>query len=105
MEKKIKLFKLSSGEEIIAEISAESPDTVSVTKAVAIIMQPPAAANQGPRIGLAPWPMFISDGLKDTTQITQNQIMYRYTPMKEMLDQYKNAVSPILQPGGSLIVP
>jgi len=88
-EKEIKLLRLTSGEEIIAEIS-HSSHTISVYDA--IIMIP---AGEG-KIGIMPWMPYTK--AKDGLKLKKEDVMFIIDPIQDLIDQFKSARSGIVTP-------
>jgi hypothetical protein len=95
-KKQIKLLRLTSGEEIIAEISHELNHTVVVYNA--IIMIP---AGQG-KIGFMPWMPYTS--AKDGLVLKKQDIMFMIDPIQDLIDQFKSARSGIVTPPQGMIL-
>ena len=89
-QKDIKLLRLTSGEEIIAEISHELNNTVIVYDA--IIMIP---AGEG-KIGIMPWMPYTR--AKDGLVLRKEDIMFIIDPVQDLVDQFKSARSGIVTP-------
>ena len=64
----VKLIRISTGEEIIAEVLSETDDSITVQNGLVVIPQP-----QG--VGFAPWATVIS---KDEPEITVKKIFIVY---------------------------
>ena len=95
-KKQIKLLRLRSGEEIIAEISHELNNTIMVYDA--IIMIP---AGQG-KIGFMPWMPYTR--AKNGLVLRKEDIMFIIDPIDSLIDQFKQARSGIVTPPGGVIV-
>ena len=95
-KKQIKLLRLTSGEEIIAEISHELNNTIMVYDA--IIMIP---AGQG-KIGFMPWMPYTR--AKNGLVLRKEDIMFIIDPIDSLIDQFKQARSGIVTPPGGVIV-
>ena len=95
-KKQIKLLRLTSGEEIIAEINHELNNTIMVYDA--IIMIP---AGQG-KIGFMPWMPYTR--AKNGLVLRKEDIMFIIDPIDSLIDQFKQARSGIVTPPGGVIV-
>ena len=95
-KKQIKLLRLTSGEEVIAEISHELNNTIMVYDA--IIMIP---AGQG-KIGFMPWMPYTR--AKNGLVLRKEDIMFIIDPIDSLIDQFKQARSGIVTPPGGVIV-
>lgn len=101
----IKLIKLLTGEDIIADI-VEDADSLStdvvVKNAVRIVMIPSRVDPEKPQIGLAPWAQFSDD--KQFT-LDKFHIVAIMTPIKEILTHYNSIFGGIVVPQSNLILP
>ena len=94
--KSIKLIRLTSGEEIIAEIANTSEDTYQIKDA--IIMIP---AGEG-KIGFMPFMPYTK--AKDGLVLKKQDVMFMIDPVDELLNQFKQAWSGIVTPPQGVIV-
>jgi hypothetical protein len=94
--KSIKLIRLTSGEEIIAEIANTSEDTYQIKDA--IIMIP---AGEG-KIGFMPFMPYTK--AKDGLVLKKQDVMFMIDPVDELLNQFKQARSGIITPPQGVIV-
>ena len=88
----IKVFKLTTGEEIIAEVVSESDSRVSVKSALSIVLQP---SQQGISYGFVPWGNLVEE---DKTLPTAN-IIYSGKPKDDLLNNYNSIF------GGIMVAP
>jgi hypothetical protein len=95
-KKQIKLIRLTSGEEIIAELSHELNNTVMVYDAIVMI-----PAGQG-KIGFMPWMPYTR--AKDGLVLRKEDIMFIIDPIEDLIDQFKSARSGIVTAPGGVIV-
>ncbi len=86
IKKEIKLVRLSSGEEIIANVETYE-DHVKLYDGIVMI-----PAGEG-KIGFMPWMPYTkaADGLL----INNRWILFVIDPVGDMIDQFKQAISPI----------
>jgi hypothetical protein len=94
--KSIKLIRLTSGEEIIAEIANTSEDTYQIKDA--IIMIP---AGEG-KIGFMPFMPYTK--AKDGLVLKKQDVMFMIDPVDELLNQFKQVRSGIITPPQGVIV-
>ena len=94
--KSIELIRLTSGEEIIAEIANTSEDTYQIKDA--IIMIP---AGEG-KIGFMPFMPYTK--AKDGLVLKKQDVMFMIDPVDELLNQFKQARSGIVTPPQGVIV-
>lgn len=101
----VKLIKLLTGEDIIADV-VEDADTLStevvVKNPVRVVMIPSRVDPEKPQIGLAPWAQFSDD--KQFT-LDKFHIVTIMTPIKEILTHYNSLFGGIVVPQSSLILP
>ena len=95
-KKQIKLLRLTSGEEIIAEISHELNNTIMVYDAIIMI---PAGLG---KIGFMPWMPYTR--AKNGLVLRKEDIMFIIDPIDSLIDQFKQARSGIVTPPGGVIV-
>ena len=86
MKKEIKLVRLSSGEEIIANIE-EYENTYKLYDGIVMI-----PAGEG-KIGFMPWMPYTKAAAGVT--IDKKWILFVLDPIGDMVDQFKQATSPI----------
>jgi len=104
----IRILKLISGEEIIADVSGVSTvddkevmeDTVLISKAVGILFTP---AEEGLKIQYYPWAMYL-DNTKELAMDKSN-IMFPAIPPVSVRNQYAEMVGLPVIPDTSIIVP
>ena len=94
-KKQIKLLRLTSGEEIIAEISHELNNTIMVYDAILMI-----PAGEG-KIGFMPWMPYTR--AKDGLVLRKEDIMFIIDPVQDLVDQFKSARSGIVTPPKGVI--
>ena len=102
----IKLIKLLTGEDIIAEIIEDDKDSLStdivIKNAVRVVMIPSRVDPEKPQIGLAPWAQFSDD---KTFTLDKFHIVTIMSPIKEILAHYNSIFGGIVVPQSSLILP
>ena len=92
---KIKLLRLVSGEEIIAEIANTDEETYLIKDAIVMI-----PAGEG-RIGFMPFMPYTE--AKDGLTIRKQDVMFSVDPIKDMVDQFRQARSGIEIPNKGII--
>ena len=92
---KIKLLRLVSGEELIAEVVNSSED--SYTLKYAIVMIP---AGEG-KIGFMPWMLYTKAA--DGVTIRKQDVMFVVDPIEDLIDQFRQARSGISTPPKGII--
>lgn len=102
----IKLIKLLTGEDILADVIEDDKDLLStevvIKNPVRVIMVPSRVDPEKPQIGLAPWAQFSDD--KQFT-LDKFHIITIMTPIKEILTHYNSLFGGIVVPQNSLILP
>lgn len=92
---KIKLLRLVSGEEIIAEITNTDEETYLIKDAIVMI-----PAGEG-RIGFMPFMPYTE--AKNGLTIRKQDVMFSVDPIKDMVDQFRQARSGIEIPSKGII--
>ena len=100
----IKLVRLITGEELIAEIvSYNAVDRNVVIKNPIRFMLVPSKGNpNNPTVGFAPWQEFSDD---TTFTLDKSHVLAIMNPIKEFKAQYRASFSKILTPKPGLILP
>ena len=94
----IKLLRLKSGEDVVAEIE-EGEDGVSLwldTPAVIIPMGDPRQGNNNVQWGFGPWAAFSKD---DKVRVEKDWIVFISEPAKEIVNNYRQSF------GSGIVVP
>ena len=95
----IKLFKLTSGEEIMASVTSTSGNVVNITDAVALVYQ--QAGDGRMTVGFAPFMPYTND--KPTT-LHHHAIAASGEPADQILGEYNRVFSKIvIAPAGSIV--
>lgn len=107
MSKNIKLLKLLSGENILAEIVSESEKSVRIKYPARVSLIPPKSSMQydakaAPQIGFGPWLEFTED---TEFSLDKMHIVIMMNPVKEFVANYESMFSKIIQPNSGLILP
>jgi hypothetical protein len=102
MRKPIKLIRLTSGEEILAEVTLDTGLKVTVKNPIRIVVLPSKANPNQPSIGFAPWIEFAEE--KEFT-IDNSHILVILTPIKEFVAQYEATFSPIITRKSEIFLP
>lgn len=93
----IKLFKLTSGEEIMASVTSTNSDGVNVTDAVALVYQQAGAGQM--TVGFAPFMPYTNDKV---TVLYRHAIAASGEPNSQILGEYNRVFSKIvIAPAGS----
>ena len=92
----VKLIRMWSGEDVIADIVEESTDSILITDPIVAVPSP----QQG-NIAFAPWSPLLQ---KDKIEVTKKYIVYEGNPQDEIIEQYNSMFSKISQPTKKLIL-
>jgi hypothetical protein len=105
MTDNIKLLKLVTGEDLLAELLNEGKDHLSVKNAIRVVLVPnrPGADPKSPTVGFAPWAEFAEDGT--TIQLDKRHVVAVLTPIREFVNQYKSIFSKVIMPQAKLFIP
>jgi len=95
--KDIKLIRLTSGEELIAEIDSSGKES-EITIKDAIIMIP---AGEG-KIGFMPFMPYTK--AEKGLVLKRENVMFMVDPVEELMDQFKQARSGIVTPPQGVII-
>lgn len=94
----VKLIRLVRGDEILAELVENKDGKVKFRNALRVMLIPQKSTPNQPTVGLAPWMEFSND---DEFEIDSSHVLVITTPIKDFVQQYRSAFSPILTPGPS----
>ena len=95
---KVKILRLTTGEDVIAKVG-ENDQGVSLNKPFVIIPQQ-SAPGQPVQLMMSLYNAF---GKSDTITIAQDKIVFQTDPKDEILKSYEQNTSRILQPKAGLI--
>ena len=94
----VKLIKMWTGEDVIADLVRERDDTVVITNPIMVV----PAGQQG-QIGLAPWSPILKG--KDTEiEVTRRYVVYINEPQEEIVSNYREMFTGIATPAKKLIL-
>lgn len=100
--KKVYLYRLITGELILAEETAVTEFAYTFKNPVKVVVVPSRANPKEPTVGLAMWNEFS----EDKEVIVQNEhVITRTTPVKEFLEQYEQMFGSIIRPSNRLVLP
>lgn len=104
--KNLKLIRLFTGEELLADVAYDTQDPQNVQyvlrNVVQIIMNP-NPNGRGVNIGFAPWGEFVEKHTGIT--MLREHMLYCETPIAEFVQNYNKNFSPIVTPPTGLIIP
>jgi len=93
--KNIKLLKLITGEEILAEVLNGNLENTVVLKNVLRIVIMPSRDPSAPTVGLAGWAQFAKD---DEVTLDRRHILAIMDPIDQFVDQYRQQFSGLVTP-------
>ena len=103
MAANLKLIRLISGEELLAEILSETTTDVTLKNAVRVVIMPSKTSATTPTVGFAPWAEFSDE--KEFT-IHKAHVIVTMKPVEEFINQYNNMFGGIVSvPTSKLIIP
>lgn len=104
MAANVKIIRLITGEELLAEVTISSPIPTSITmkNPVRIVVMPNKIDPKTPNIGFAPWAEFSED---KTFDIDKAHILAIISPIKEFVNQYNTMFGGLVVPSSNLIMP
>ena len=92
----VKLIRMWSGEDVIADIVEENNDSVVITDPIVAV----PSQEQG-RIAFAPWSPLLQ---KDKIEVTKKYIVYIGDPQAEIVEQFNQMFGKISKPTKKLIL-
>ena len=92
----VKLIRMWSGEDVIADIVEENTDSVVITDPIVAV-----PSQQDGRIAFAPWSPLLQ---KDKIEVTKKYIVYIGDPQEEIIEQFNKMFRKISKPTKKLIL-
>lgn len=102
MAANIRILKLITGDDIIAEVLDTTMGQYNIKNPVRIVVMPSRTNPQTPSVGLAPWGEFSDD--KQFT-IQSSHVLASMKPIQEFINQYNSLFGGIVAPSSKLLVP
>jgi hypothetical protein len=103
MADNVKLLKLITGEEVLAEVSDSIvSDKILIKNAVRVVVMPNKLDPKTPNVGFAPWADFSDD---KTVTLDKSHIIAIMSPIKEFVNQYNSMFGGLVVPTSNLILP
>ena len=92
----VKLIRVVTGEEVVAEVVSETDDTITVQNALVVL-----PTNNG--VGFAPWATVVS---KDDPEITvsRNHLVYVAEVQEDVSSKYKEMIGNIITPAEKKLI-
>ena len=92
----IKLIRMWSGEDVIADIIEENEYTITMENPIVAV-----PSQQPGQIGFAPWSPLLQ---KDKLEVTKKYLVYIGEPQAEIIEQYNTMFGKIATPTKKLIL-
>ena len=92
----VKLIRMWSGEDVIADITKEDTDSITITDPIVAV----PSQKQG-QIAFAPWSPLLQ---KDQIEVTRKYLVYIGDPQPDIIEQYNTMFSKISTPTKKLIM-
>ena len=92
----VKLIRMWSGEDVIADITKEDTDSITITDPIVAV-----PSQQQGQIAFAPWSPLLQ---KDKLEVTKKYIVYIGEPQGEIVEQYNTMFGKISKPTKKLIL-
>lgn len=105
MAHNVKLIRMLTGEDIIAEVISDAINSqkILIKNPVRVMLIPNKSTPQTPTVGFAPWFEFTED---KNFELDMTHVLCIMTPLKEFVNQYNATFSGIITPKTSgLILP
>jgi hypothetical protein len=93
----IKLIRMSSGEDVVAEVMLEDSKTLQLTNAIVAI---PTGNGQ---LGFAPWSPILSKEEK-TIDVAKQFVVYQAEPDSSVVEQYNAMFGNVIAPKNKSII-
>ena len=92
----VKLIRMWSGEDVIADITKEDTDSITITDPIVAV----PSQKQG-QIAFAPWSPLLQ---KDKLEVTKKYVVYIADPQPDIVEQYNSMFGKISKPTKKLIL-
>jgi len=93
----VKLIRMWSGEDVIADIIEETTDSIIITDPIVAV-----PSQQQGQIGFAPWSPLLSKG--KGIEVTKKYVVYEAEPNPDIIEQYNTMFGKISKPTKKLIL-
>ena len=94
----VKLIKMWTGEDVIADLVRETDDTIVITNPITLI----PSGQQG-QVGLAPWSPLLK-GKDVELEVTKRYVVYINEPQDDIVSNYREMFTGIATPTKKLIL-
>lgn len=105
MAANIKIIKLITGEEIIAEVledNKESEGNIKIKNPLRVVVMPSRSDPKTPTVAFAPWAEFCDE---KTFILDKKHLLIVSSPVQEFINQYNSLYGGIVAPSTKLILP
>ena len=92
----LKLIRMWSGEDVIADITKEDTDSITFTDPIVAV-----PSQQQGQIAFAPWSPLLQ---KDKLEVTKKYVVYMADPQEEIIEQYNSMFGKLSKPTKKLIL-
>ena len=92
----VKLIRMWSGEDVIADITKEDTDSITFTDPIVAV-----PSQQQGQIAFAPWSPLLQ---KDKLEVTKKYSVYLGDPQEEIIEQYNSMFGKLSKPTKKLIL-
>ena len=92
----VKLIRMWSGEDVIADITKEDTDSITFTDPIVAV-----PSQQQGQIAFAPWSPLHAKG---KIKVTEKYVVYIGEPQPEIIEQYNSMYGKISKPTKKLII-
>ena len=92
----VKLIRMWSGEDVIANLVKEDSESISITDPIVAV-----PSQQEGQIGFAPWSPLLQ---KDKIEVTKKYVVYEGNPQDEIIEQYNTMFGKLSTPTKKLII-
>lgn len=99
---KLLLIRLSTGEELMGEVTSNSGQVLTVKNPVRVVVVPSKTDPNNPSVAFAPFIQWSDD--KELT-LNSNHVITTATPITEFVNQYNGMFGGIVVPKSGLITP
>ena len=93
----VKLIRMWSGEDVIADITEETEDSIVITDPIVAVPSP----QQG-NIAFAPWSPLLAKG--KGIEVTKKYVVYEADPQEDIVEQYNSMFGKLSTPTKKLIL-
>lgn len=98
----LKIVRLTTGEEVLGEITEENVTKVKVKNPVLIVVVPSKTDPKNPSVAFAPFMQWSDD--KELT-LNANHVILTATPVKEFINQYNSMFGGLVVPNSKILTP